>query len=248
MKTNQVITRKMGDDYNVLQRTKDGMFNATDLIRQWNVSKLEKKELKEFFKNKNTKEFIKLLIHEHEILENKKKNGVDNQVVKIGGISRDADYQELPKWIIDTTRGKNGGTWMNPDLYFKFAMWISPEFELSMIRFIQDHLIEYRNKLGDQWAEFTSSCQKIGCTTPEDYKLLARCLNCAVFGKERQHEQRNVLSEEEAKELFTLVSVFVSAVKHHLIRNISDAKKFFQEEYTERFLSNLPFAETVVIN
>ena len=29
MKTNQLMTRKI-DDYEVFQRTKDGMFNATD--------------------------------------------------------------------------------------------------------------------------------------------------------------------------------------------------------------------------
>ena len=57
-----------------------------------------------------------------------------------------------------------------------------------------------------------------------------------------------MFTQEEAKELFNLASIFVSAVKHRIIRNISDAKKFFQEEYTERFLSNLPFAEAVVID
>lgn len=35
MKTNQILTRKMGD-FNVNQRTSDGMFNATELIKQWN--------------------------------------------------------------------------------------------------------------------------------------------------------------------------------------------------------------------
>lgn len=94
MKTNQVITRKMGEDYNVLQRTKDGMFNATDLLKQWNVSKFEQKELKDFFRNKNTKEFIKLLIHEHEILKNKEKNSTDNQAVENRRISPIWEYTE----------------------------------------------------------------------------------------------------------------------------------------------------------
>ena len=185
MKTNQVITRKMGEDYSVLQRTKDGMFNATDILKQWNVKKNEKKELKDFFKNKSTKEFIKLLIYEQESLNQKEKNSADNQLLPNRENSPHleyTEYQDLPKWIIDTTKGNNGGTLMNPDLYFKYAMWISPEFELSMIRFIQDKLVEYRNKLGDQWIEYTSCCQKIGCTTPDDYKTLARCLNCAVLG------------------------------------------------------------------
>lgn len=35
MKTNNVILRPMGE-FKVAQRTKDGMFNATALLKQWN--------------------------------------------------------------------------------------------------------------------------------------------------------------------------------------------------------------------
>lgn len=35
MKTNQVLERKMGES-KVYQRTCDGMFNATILLKQWN--------------------------------------------------------------------------------------------------------------------------------------------------------------------------------------------------------------------
>lgn len=35
MKTNQEMVRKMGN-FNVVQRTSDGFFNATHLLKQWN--------------------------------------------------------------------------------------------------------------------------------------------------------------------------------------------------------------------
>ena len=35
MKTNQNLTRQMGN-FSVYQRTNDGMFNATELLKQWN--------------------------------------------------------------------------------------------------------------------------------------------------------------------------------------------------------------------
>ena len=35
MKTNQNMIRKMGN-FEVIQRTKDGFFNATALLKQWN--------------------------------------------------------------------------------------------------------------------------------------------------------------------------------------------------------------------
>lgn len=50
--------------FSVEQRTKDGMFNATALLKQWNESAGEKKEIKKFFENQNTKEFISALIEE----------------------------------------------------------------------------------------------------------------------------------------------------------------------------------------
>ena len=67
--------------FQVEQRTKDGMFNATALLKQWNEYAenlhrenspyVKKKELKEFFDNKNTKEFIDALMVEEKLNSNK---------------------------------------------------------------------------------------------------------------------------------------------------------------------------------
>ena len=44
---------------------------------------------------------------------------------------KNQDKKSLPKNILDhfvlTTRGRNGGTWMEEDLFLTYAMWISPE-------------------------------------------------------------------------------------------------------------------------
>lgn len=56
MITNQVMKRPMGN-FLVEQRTKDSMFNATNLLKQWNEASGEKKEITKFFDNDNTKEF-----------------------------------------------------------------------------------------------------------------------------------------------------------------------------------------------
>lgn len=71
MKTNQIMIRPMGQ-FHVEQRTKDGMFNATSLLKQWNLNsqnfgELKKKEIKDFFENKNTKEFIEALVEEENL-------------------------------------------------------------------------------------------------------------------------------------------------------------------------------------
>lgn len=51
-------------NFMVEQRTKDGYFNWTDLLNKWNKANGSKKELKDYFGNKATQEFIKALAEE----------------------------------------------------------------------------------------------------------------------------------------------------------------------------------------
>ena len=94
MITNQVMKRPMGK-FLVEQRTKDSMFNATNLLKQWNEASGEKKEITKFFDNDNTKEFISALMEEEKL------NTQNSAYLK--------------------ARGKNGGTWMHPILFVKFV-------------------------------------------------------------------------------------------------------------------------------
>ena len=130
MKTNQIIKRPMGA-FDVEQRTKDGMFNATNLLRQWNESTGEKKEVTKFFENDNTKEFISALISEEKL---------------------DTQNSAYVKSKARLDRG--GGTWMHPILFIKFAMWLNPRFEVQVIKFVYDQMIRYRNDAGDAYKDF----------------------------------------------------------------------------------------------
>jgi len=40
-------------DFNITQRTKDGFFNATDLLKQWNKKEKSGKEVKHFLHTDN---------------------------------------------------------------------------------------------------------------------------------------------------------------------------------------------------
>lgn len=122
MITNQVMKRPMGS-FLVEQRTKDSMFNATNLLKQWNEASGEKKEITKFFDNDNTKEFISALMEEEKL------NTQNSAYLK--------------------ARGKNGGTWMHPILFVKFAMWLNPRFEVQVIKFVYDQMLKYRNDAGD---------------------------------------------------------------------------------------------------
>ena len=48
---------------------------------------------------------------------------------------------------------------MHPYLFVKFAMWLSPEFELAIIKWVYDNLIETRNQAGDYYKEMTDAIQ-----------------------------------------------------------------------------------------
>ena len=58
MITNQLMLRKMGD-FDVIQRTKDGYFNATNLLNQWNKKNPDKqRRLDKFWDITNLKELM----------------------------------------------------------------------------------------------------------------------------------------------------------------------------------------------
>ena len=127
MKTSVTMVRPLGV-YKVEQRTKDGMFNATGLIKQWNKSGERKKDIDNFLSNNSTKEFISALKNDiiNQQVPNTQKNG-DLEVI---------DSKQFDKMIINTTRGNNGGTYMHPYLFMKFAMWLNPSFEVQVIKFL----------------------------------------------------------------------------------------------------------------
>ena len=56
MKTNQIMTRTMGD-FKVIQRTCDGKFDCTSLLSQWNSSNRNNtKKISDYLRLKETKD------------------------------------------------------------------------------------------------------------------------------------------------------------------------------------------------
>lgn len=224
MKTNQIMTRKMGD-FDVYQRTKDAYFDASSLMQQWNEhSSGRKKRMDEYLNAKNSKEFMEALCEKSLMVNNQ-----DNTfVITVKG--RNTRSGRIPDTV-----------WMHPYVFLDFAMWLNPRFKVDVIKFVYDQLITLRNQIGDGYKEFSNACAKIGCVTPDDYKVMARCLNCAVLGKERQSRQRNELNEKEADEIDKISNLFVSAVNNGWITNVDQAKAYFRKEYNDRYQTGLPF-------
>jgi hypothetical protein len=183
------MVRKMGN-FKVTQRTKDGMFNATSLLSEWNkIPGNPQRDLSKFWEQDGVKSFIEIMVSE------------ENLNTPLEG------YHKI--------RGKNGGTWMHPILFIKFAMWLNPRFEYYVIRFVYDELIKYRHSAGDNYKGLTSALTQFETV---NYSQVAKGLNYIVFGK-HEPELRQQANEVQLKELTDIQNKLAFAVDMGYIRS-----------------------------
>lgn len=216
MKTSVNIIRKM-NDFDVIQRTKDSMFNATALINQWNdlVEKdhtqnsgyHKKKEITKFFDNKQTKEFIKVLVDEEKL-----------------------DTQNSAYVKSRANKGDNAGTWMHPYLFIKFAMWLNPKFEYHVIKFVYDELIQNRKLSG---AFYNKLCSLLSRFKDTDYREVGKILNYVVFN-EHVSDRRNSATPEQQEDLQQLERDACNYIENGFIANWEHFKSVMRREWVKR--------------
>jgi len=173
MKTSVTMVRRMGQ-FDVSQRTGDGMFNATSLLKQWNDSATVKRSLDKYFLVKGTKELVEEIVKREKL--------------------------DTPKMVYLKKRGKNGGTWMHPMLFVDFCMYVNATFRYDVLKFISDQLMEFRNESGDLTKELNSSVQRF---SEINYPQLAKGLNHIVYGKHKSGI-RNTGTEKQTKKMVDL--------------------------------------------
>lgn len=63
-------------------------------------------------------------------------------------------------------------------------MWINPRFEVQVLKFVHDQLIDYRDKAGDAYKRMSSALSKIVDSSRFKDKVqdLARSVNIIVYG------------------------------------------------------------------
>lgn len=219
MKTNQVMIRPMGD-FKVSQRTKDGFFNATDLLKQWNAAGLgTQKEMKHYFENKSTGEFIKALMSEENL------HGQNSAYVKS-----------------KASRGENAGTWMHPLLFIDFAMWLNPTFKVKVLKFVYDEMIKFRNLAGDA---YPTMCRAVCSILPGDLfqrkiKDLAKSLNIIVYGKHESEMRNKVGDESKIRELYELEMQVAQWINIGLVTNYEQLRSALQRLYYQKHPVILP--------
>jgi hypothetical protein len=178
LKTEQIMLRNF-EGAKIPQRTSDKFFNATEMIKYYNNLTGSKKVFAEFLSNNNTNEFIEALRQE---------------ILNVG--------DSLHLQVIESKRGKNGATWMHPYLFVKFCFWLSPQFEVKVIKWVYDNLIDFRHDAGDFYKEM---CKAISETyhdwygkNPDPLIFIkeAHFLNYLCFGTQKG-KQRNEATEKQ---------------------------------------------------
>ena len=209
------MVRPMGE-FNVTQRTKDGFFNATELLKQWNEKAGMKKEVTKFFELQSTSELVKV------IMERENLNTQDSTYLK--------------------TRGKNGGTWMHPVLFVDFAMWINPKFKYDVIKFVYDEMIKFRNLSDDA---YPTMCKAVKSILPEEVfrekiKDLARSLNIIVYGKHESEMRNKIADESKLKELYELEMNIAQWINIGIVKNYQQLKSALTNLYFQKYPNVLP--------
>lgn len=206
MKTSVVMNRDMGN-YKIHQRTKDGMFNATSLAKQYNKENKSKRNVADFLRLDKTKEFINAL---------------------------ELEMNDMGKHISISKGGKDikkQGTWMSPLLFIDFAMWLNPTFKVKVLKFVYDELIKNRHNAGDNYLTLSSSGAKL---KGYNYAEVATALNWIVFGKKGK-ELRQSATQEQLCELNELQTKLSFAIDMGYIKDykalMGELRKIWQNKY-----------------
>lgn len=222
MKTNQVLIRKMGS-FDVAQRTSDAMFNATELLKQWNETSGQQKNIGQYFAQDSTSEFIVALSNEY---------GIDSEDFAKG---RNSAKNSL-SGIYTKSRGINGGTWMEPILFIDFAMWLNPSFKVKVLKFVYDELIKYRNDSGDAYREMAFSITKI-VSAPfmsQAMQTIAKAINYIIYGRHESEIRNTEADESKLRDLYEIERDITKLINGGFIRNFDSLMNFLRREYTNR--------------
>lgn len=216
MKTNQILTREMGL-FTVNQRTSDFMFNATELLKQWNAFSGQQKQMVHYFENESTNEFIEALMEEENLKE------------------RNSVYLK--------SRGKTGGTWMHPLLFIDYAMWLNPAFKVKVLKFVYDELIRFRHDAGDAYPEMTAAISKI---VKKDFQSvaiqnIAKAVNFCIWNEHETGLRNKKAEEGKLREVAELERDIAKMINMGFVKNydqlINYLRRIWDSKWSPKILN-----------
>ena len=227
MKTNQNMIRKMGD-YDIVQRTKDGFFNATHLSTQWNRKMCTNKTIDDYLANKSTKELVTTIIEQESL------NTQNSGYLKSGCKSDESINTRNLAYL--SSRGKHGGTWMNPVLFIDYAMWLNPKFKYFAIKFMYDEMIKYRHEAGDEYRNLGSAIKKIVHADLMQIKMkkIGEALNYIVFNNHETGIRNMHGDEQKQRELSMLEKKVSDLINEGFLTNFDAVLNYLRRLYNDK--------------
>ena len=222
MKTNQEMIRPMGQ-FNVIQRTSDGYFNASELMKQWNKENNQKKYVNHYLDNASTKEFIQALINDDNDIRNSEKPINQVFIKSKGKTNKDGSKEQ-------------GAIWMSPIMFIDYAMWINPTFKVKVLKFVADQMIRYRNEAGDGHKELASAVMKI---VPKDFmpkamQKVSEALNWVIFNNHEKMIRNKYGDENKQRELSQLERKVTDLINEGFITNFDNLIAYLRKQYANR--------------
>lgn len=217
MKTNQLMTRPMGQ-FSVIQRTSDGMFNATHLLKQWNEVNVSERKLDNYFASSKTQEFITTIIS--------RENLHTPKMVYVKSKAR-------------TDRG--GGTWMHPLLFIDFCMYINPSFKYDVLKFVYDQMIKYRNDAGDAYKELGGAVGKIVNKSfmPAAMGNISKAINFCVFNAHEPMLRNKEGDEDKMRELWQLEHKVADLINDGFIMSYEKLIEYLRRVWSNKHMPKL---------
>lgn len=214
MITNQIMKRQL-DKFVVEQRTKDGYFCLTGLLNNWNLKMGTKKELKDYFDNKATQEFIKALANEENL------HGDKSPYVK-------------SKARLD----RGGGTWGHPLLFIDFAMWLNPVFKVKVLKFVSDQMLAYRDEAGEAYKALSSAVGKIIAPNSMKQQMpqIAKAINWVVFNNHQKEIRNDYGEEQKQKELFEMERQVAMLINDGFLKSKEQVILYLRKKYNEKYV------------
>lgn len=202
-------------NFTVEQRTKDGMFNATGLLKQWNAQPdVAQRKLDNYFASSKTSEFISTIIERENI--------------------------DTPKMVYVKSKARvdnGGGTWMHPLLFIDFAMWIDPSFKYDVLKFVYDRMLSYRNEAGEAYKALASAVGKIvpKNSMRKHMETIAKGLNYIIVGRHEQMVRNEYGTEEKQKEYFELEKQVAMLINDGFLKTGDEVVSYLRKKFTKKY-------------
>lgn len=121
-------------------------------------------------------------------------------------VGLDSLSKERLRLVVATSKARSdrgGGTWMHPLLFIKFAMWLNPRFEVKVLKFVRDKMLEYRDDAGEAYKALASAVARI---VPEGrmrevMSTVARGINYVLWNAHSDGERNRHATDEEMRRL-----------------------------------------------